>query len=579
MTVAAATENTFPKLLMRNARACRPAGLPAQGPRHLADLDLGGGARPSAGLALGLAALGLKRGDKVAIIGDNRPRLYGDVRRPGLGGVPVPVYPDSVAEEMAYVLDHAEVTFAVVEDQEQVDKLHLDRRSAAAALRHLIYDEPRGLRDYDHTRCTCVRGRAAARARGAARPTPAGRGSTRSRQGQGRRTSRDALHLGHHRPAQGRDADVRQSDHPPPQNGNAFDVSSANDDVLAYLPMAWVGDHIFSYAQAYAAGMCVSCPESPETVVEDRREIGPTYFLRAAARVREPADPGHGAHGGCRLAEAHACSIISSRVARRCGEQILDGKPVPLMRPAALWAGRSAGLRAAARTGSASRACASPIPPARRSVRRSFAFYRSLGINLKQLYGQTEASVYITAQPDGEVYPDTVGKPTPTSRSRSPTTARCCSSRPACSSATTRTRRRPPETKTPDGWVHTGDAGFFDPRAATSRSSTAPRTSAGSIDGALFAPKYLENKLKFYPEITRGGGVRRQARLRHVHAQHRSRRGRQLGRAQQRRLRAAIRSWPAHPQVYDMMAQARGRGEPGARSTRRRWRARRSGAS
>ena len=195
------------------------------------------------------------------------------------------------------------------------------------------------------------------------------------------------------------------------QNGNKFDNFTPNDTLLAYLPMAWVGDHIFSYGQAFAGAMCVACPESPETIIEDRREIAPTYFF-APPRVYENLltqimvrmeDAG-------RLKKGMFDYFL--KVARRSGELILDGKPVGFKERLLYWLGDKfvyaplrnrmgfSQIRVAYTAGEA-------IGP------DLFSFYRALGINLKQLYGQTEASVYITLQPDGEVYPDTVGKPGP----------------------------------------------------------------------------------------------------------------------------------------------------------------------
>ena len=263
--------------------------------------------------------------------------------------------------------------------------------------------------------------------------------------------------------------------------------------------MAWVGDHLFSYGQAYAAAMCVCCPESPETVVEDRREIGPTYFF-APPRVFENLLT----QIMVRMEDAGALKRrmfhVFLGVARRCGEDILNGKRVGAADRLLYGLGNFlvyAPLRnrmGFSRTRVAYTA-GEAIGP------ELFRFYRALGINLKQLYGQTEASVYITLQPDGEVYPDSVGKPGPGRRDQNCRQRRgACSGAPACSSSTTRTRRPPAQTKTPEGWVHTGDAGFFDQRGHLKIIDRAK--DVGRLNnGALFAPKYLENRLKFYPEV------------------------------------------------------------------------------
>ncbi len=282
------------------------------------------------------------------------------------------------------------------------------------------------------------------------------------------------------------------------QNGNKFDGFGADDILLAYLPMAWVGDHIFSYGQAYAAAMCVCCPESPETVIEDRREIGPTYFF-APPRVFENLltqimvrmeDAG-------RLKKRMFDYFLS--VARRYGEPILNGKPVGAKDRLLYWLGDFL-VYAPLATAWASRGRAWPTRPARPSARSCSSFYRSLGINLKQLYGQTEASVYVTMQPDGEVYPDTVGKPAPDVAIKIADNGEVLFKSPGVFLKYYKNDEATDAAKTPDGWVHTGDAGFFDHRGHLKIIDRAK--DVGRLNnGALFAPKYLENRIKFYPEV------------------------------------------------------------------------------
>ena len=280
--------------------------------------------------SVGMAELGLKRGDHFAIIGSNRPRLYWAIcAGQALGAVPVPVYADAVAEEMAYVLAHAEVKLAVVEDQEQVDKIVARLRSAAAACRSVIYDEPRGLKDYDHSRLIAFddvqrlgRKKLAddpARLRQWEAEVAAGKGS-------------DLGIILYTSGTTGRSKGVMltyENAIVSARNANAFDRLDANEEVIAYLPLAWIGDHIFSYVQAYAAGYCVSCPETPDTVLEDRREIGTTYAF-APPRVYENLLT----LTMVRMADAGALKRkmfdFSSRFARRWGEKILNGQKVPL---------------------------------------------------------------------------------------------------------------------------------------------------------------------------------------------------------------------------------------------------------
>ena len=448
-------------------------------------------------LSLGLQAIGLVRGDKVAIVGSNRPRLYWTFAAvQALGGVPVPVYADSVAEEMAYVLDHAEVRFAVVENQEQVDKL-LSVADKVPSLQEIVYDEARGMRDYDPKHlhdyekvreAGLRRLEAGGAADGWLAELAQGKGSdlgiilyTSGTTGRpkGVMLSNDNL--------------VKSALH-----GNAFDRLTERETTIAYLPLAWVGDHVFSYSQSYTAGFCVACPESPDTVTEDRREIAPTYFfapprvfegLLTAMMVRME-DAGRTKKRMFDSFMAHA---------RKVGERILNGEPVGawdrlkyavgeflVYGPVKNRMGLSQ-LRVAYTAGEA-------IGP------ELFRFYRSIGLNLKQLYGQTEATVYITAQPDGQIQADTVGLPSPGVEIRIADNGEVLYRSDGTFIGYFKNDQATRETKTPDGWVKTGDAGFFN---ADGHLKIIDRAKdVGKLkSGALFAPKYIENALKFFPDI------------------------------------------------------------------------------
>jgi long-chain acyl-CoA synthetase len=491
--------DTVPKLLLRNADLF-------PGRQAMRHKDLGIWQTYSWGdmrneirlLALGLRKLGFERGDRIAIIGNNRPRLYWTFcAAQSLGGVPVPLYQDSVADEMAYVLGHAEVKFALVHDQEQVDKI-VTVADRVPTLTRVIYDDTRGLKDYDPTHLSSYN---AVRELGAQElaGNPAaeswwldqialGKGSDISVMlyTSGTTGRPKGVMLSH-------DNVVKSG-----QNANLFDRFTADDTMLAYLPMAWVGDHIFTYGQAYAGGICVACPESPETAVEDRREIGPTYFF-APPRVFESmlTQMTVRMEDASKLKQRMHAHFM--RVAREHGENVLDGKPVSAGARIQYWLGDKlvyaplrnrmgfSKLRLAYTAGEA-------VGP------ELFRFYRSIGINLKQLYGQTEASVFVTLQPDGEVYPDTVGKPGPDVEIKIADSGEVMFRSPGVFVQYYKNDEATASTKTPDGWVHSGDAGFIDARGHLVIMDRAK--DVGKLtSGAVFSPKYLENRLKFFPEI------------------------------------------------------------------------------
>jgi long-chain acyl-CoA synthetase len=450
-------------------------------------------------LSVGLADLGLRRGDKVAIVGTNRPRLYWAMcAAQALGAVPVPIYADSVADEMAYVLEHAEVTIAVAEDQEQVDKI-LSISDRLTGLTHILYDEPRGLRDYDHARLQWITDvQARGRKKLEADPNTPTAWLDSVAQGQGS----DLAVILYTSGTTGRPKGVMLTYDNlivSARNGNLFDKLGSDEEVLAYLPLAWVGDHLFSYAQSYTAGFCVNCPEAPETVVEDRREIGTTYAF-APPRIYENLLT----LTMVRMQDAgtfkRAMFHYFIGVARRWGEKILDREPVPLSARLLYTLGNVlvygplrnryglSRIRVAYTAGEA-------IGP------DIFRFYRALGINLKQLYGQTEASVYITAQPDGEIYAESVGKPNIDVDIRIAENGEVQFKSPGVFVGYYKDPDRTRETKTDDGWVRTGDAGLIDDRTGHLKIIDRAKDVGRLDDGTLVAPKYLENKLKFYPNI------------------------------------------------------------------------------
>jgi long-chain acyl-CoA synthetase len=446
-------------------------------------------------IAAGLLQSGFKRGEHLALIGENRPRLYFTMSAVQcLGGIPVPMYQDAVAAEMAFVFDNAEIRYAVVEDQEQVDKV-LEIREKVPHLKRIIYDDPRGLRHYDQ----------------------AGLASYEQLRSLGQQYLKEHPGRIDEEIAQGRASDIAAMFYTSGTTANPKGVVLGNDnliaagragaamegltskeEVLAYLPMAWIGQNIFSYTQWLVCGFTVNCPESAETVTADMREIGPTYYF-APPRVLEALLT----QVMIRMEDA---SYIKRKmfhyfmdVARSVGGRLLDRKPVGfgdrLLYALGDWivyaplrnALGMSRVRVAYTAGEA-------IGP------DLFAFYRSLGINLKQLYGSTETSVFVCVQPNGAVKPDTVGPPVAGVEIRLTDLGEILIRSPGLFREYYKAPDATREAKDDEGWFHTGDAGYFDAEGHLKIIDRAK--DVGKLaDGTLFAPKYIENKLKFFPTI------------------------------------------------------------------------------
>ena len=446
-------------------------------------------------LACGLAAQGFERGDRLGIIGDNRPRLYMSMMAAqALGGIPVPLYQDAVAGEMAFVLGDAEIEYAVAEDQEQVDKL-LEILPQWPRLRRIYFDDPRGLRHY---------------AQGELMSLESLEAIGRDFAGRNPEFFLDEID-------KGRPSDVAvilytsgTTGHPKGVSqthaamiGTArvlveFDGIGESDDLLCYLPMAWVGDFLYAYAQVHIAGFCLNCPESPDTVMSDLREIGPTYFF-APPRIYENIltqvmirieDA-----GWTKRRMFHAFMGVAKRV----GMKILEGRRVPpvdrllyrlgeilVYGPLKNVLGLSR-IRVAYTGGEA-------IGP------DLFDFYRSIGINLKQLYGMTETCVTVCMQPSGDVKLDTVGRPMPGVEVRIAGSGEVLVRSPGVMKEYYNRPDATREAIDAEGFFHTGDAGYFDADGHLKIIDRA-KDVGRLADGTLFAPKYLENKLKFFPYI------------------------------------------------------------------------------
>jgi long-chain acyl-CoA synthetase len=446
-------------------------------------------------LACGLAALGFSRHMNLAIIGDNRPRLYWSMLAAQcLGGVPVPLYQDAPAADMAYVLENAEIHYALVEDQEQVDKL-LELQTQYPHIDHVIYDDERGMRNYRQTQLISF---AALQAKGRAfdQANP-GFFDAAIAAGQGG----DHAIILYTSGTTGKPKGVCQTHAAliaAGMGGVGFDHLTANEDILSYLPMAWVGDCLFSLAQALVAGFTVNCPESSDTVMTDMREIGPTYYF-APPRIFENMLT-------TVMIRMEDASALKRRlfhhfmaVAKRCGAAILDGKPVPLSDRFAyalgniLVYGPLKNVLGLSRVRVAYTAGAAIGPDL-------FRFYRSIGVNLKQLYGSTETCAYVCLQPDGNIKFDSVGLPAPGVEVKLAANGEVLVKSPATMQTYYKRPDATAEVIDAEGYFHTGDAGLFDSEGHLKIIDRA--ADVGKMNsGAIFAPNYIENKLKFFPFI------------------------------------------------------------------------------
>ena len=444
--------------------------------------------------AAGLESLGFVAGDALLTVGDNRPHLYTGMLAAGaLRGFAMPVYPDAAPDEVRHSIQASEVRFVLAEDQEQVDKI-LDLRESCPSILHVVYDDPRGLGSYQSPGLlswTKLQELGAERLQ---------REPALRQQLIERAAPDDPAAFIHSSGTTGRPKGVVLSQRnilsgvANAHRAKAFDFG---EEILAYLPMAWVGDFAFTLGAGIALHFTINVPESPETVLQDLREIAPTFYLAAPrswdnlltmVQVRM--------EDSTRLKKALYDFFMQQAVSRE--RALLEGREPSaaqkLMRPLGEWLvygpiKDQLGLTRVAHAFTGGEAIGED----------TFVFYRALGVQLRQLYGQTESSAFNAMQEPGEVRLHTVGRPLPGVEARIADNGEI----QVRSGSVFRGYHRNEEATREalqDGWLHTGDAGYLEPDGhlvVLGRLSEVVHTAQGE----RYIPNYIENRLKFSPWI------------------------------------------------------------------------------
>ena len=493
-------QTTFPRLLLKHAaeRGAAPAMREKEYGiwQTLSWSDLSAMVEH---IACGLHQAGLQRDEHMVVVGANRPRLYATMlAAQSLGAVPIPLYQDAAALECVFPINNADVRFAFAEDQEQVDKL-LEIREKCPQLSHIFFDDPRGLRKYDEPGLASLEELiAAGKAFAALHPE-----FFKAQVEQAKPDDVAAMFF-----TSGTTGNPKGVVHTHDtlinraQAGAEFDRLTSSEDVLAYLPPAWIGQNIFSYAQWLVCGYVVNCPESASTVTIDLKEIGPTYYF-APPRVFE------GLLTTVMIRMEDAGTIKRKLfhyfmdLAKRVGPTRMDGKSIGFGN-ALLYALGNLIIYGPLRNNLGMSRVRVAYTAGEAIGPDLFSFYRSIGVNLKQLYGSTETAVFVCLQPDHEARADTVGIPCKGVEIRVAADGEILVKSPGLLKEYYKNPVATAEVLDASGWYHTSDAGFIDAHGhlkIIDRVKDVGRIKGGANDGAMFAPKYVENKLKFFPQI------------------------------------------------------------------------------
>jgi len=495
VTDALGGADTFPKLLARNAE--RLGGRAA-----LREKDLGIWRETSwracqervRDFSLGLVSLGLERGGKVAIVGDNRPEwVIAELAAQAAGAASVGIYQDSNLTEVAFVIDHCDARFVVAEDQEQVDKI-LGMIDQLPKVAYVVYSDPRGLRRYRHEKLLSfseveVRGRALAKEKPGLYDENVARGSggdlamicyTSGTTGQPKGAMLSFQNL----------LTMALSLH-------QVDPRKPGDEFVSFLPLAWIGEQMMSIATALAIGFTVNFPEEPETALHDIREIGP-HVLFAPPRIWE----GLNSTVQVKIMDTTPLKrFLYERlmpVGHKTADLRLKQGRVPLLWRALYLFADLLLFRALKdrlgllhlRSGTTGGAALGPDV---------FRFFHAMGVRLKQIYGQTEISGISCIHPDDAIKFHTVGKPIPGTEVRISERGEILSRSPSVFLGYYKNDQATREALS-DGWLHSGDAGYLEEDGqlvVIDRLKDVLRLA----DGTQFSPQYIENRLKFSPYV------------------------------------------------------------------------------